>query len=156
MEPLPDLIDRAITILLRADGDRDHMNHSDITCEQSMGIVEILRMCKASTLRGSVKNISDDALFNIATEAWSTQTDSSWSSDGLEAAILAVRSAVEDAPALLASPPEQPQYLANCLRAGSCTSTCQSTACTNYGKAIVARRCVEPKQDGIVYPGVDS
>lgn len=45
-----------------------------------------------------IKDISDDALFNIATEAWSTQTDHSWSSDGLEAAILAVRSAVETAP----------------------------------------------------------
>lgn len=47
-----------------------------------------------------IKDISDDALFNIATEAWSTQTDYSWSSDGLEAAVLAVRSAVEEAPAL--------------------------------------------------------
>jgi hypothetical protein len=46
----------------------------------------------------------------------------------------------------------QRQYLSSCLRAGACHGTCESTACTNYGKAIVVRRCVEPKQDGIVYP----
>jgi hypothetical protein len=51
MEPLPNLIDKAITMLLRADGDRDHMNHSDITCEQSMAIVEILRMSKSASHR---------------------------------------------------------------------------------------------------------
>lgn len=35
--------------------------------------------------------ITDDALFNAATEAWSTQTDCRWSSAGLSAAITAVR-----------------------------------------------------------------
>ena len=28
----------------------------------------------------------------------------------------------------------QPQYLANCLRAGACHGQCESTACTNYGR----------------------
>jgi len=51
--------------------------------------------------------------------------------------------------------PAQPQYMANCLRAGACHGQCESTACTNYGKDIVVRRCVEPKQDGIVYPEVE-
>lgn len=32
-----------IGMLLRADGDRDHMNRSDITCEQSMAIAALLR-----------------------------------------------------------------------------------------------------------------
>jgi hypothetical protein len=32
-----------VEFLLEKDGDRDHMNHSNITCEQSMGIVELLR-----------------------------------------------------------------------------------------------------------------
>lgn len=38
----------AIDLLLLRDGDRDHMNHSDITCEQSMAIVELLRSWKRS------------------------------------------------------------------------------------------------------------
>lgn len=64
MEPLPDLIDKAITMLLKADGDRDHMTHSDITCEQSMAVVEILRMCKSELehLKGIehiAKNLQD-------------------------------------------------------------------------------------------------
>lgn len=37
------ITDAAIELLLLKDGDRDHMNHSDITCEQSMAIVELLR-----------------------------------------------------------------------------------------------------------------
>lgn len=32
-----------IDFLLEKDGDRDHMNHSNITCEQSMAVVELLR-----------------------------------------------------------------------------------------------------------------
>ena len=28
---------------LRVDGDRDHMNHSDLTCQQSMAIVQLMR-----------------------------------------------------------------------------------------------------------------
>lgn len=40
--------DSAIELLLKKDGDRDHMNHSDITCEQSMAIVELLREWKRS------------------------------------------------------------------------------------------------------------
>ena len=50
----------------------------------------------------------------------------------------------------------QPQYLANCQLGGACHGQCESTACTNYGKAIVVRRCVEPKQDGVVYPEVET
>ncbi len=50
----------------------------------------------------------------------------------------------------------QPQYLSGCLRGGACHGTChgtcQSTACTNYGKAIVARRCVEDVPAGAVMP----
>jgi hypothetical protein len=38
----------AIDLLLKKDGDRDHMNHSDITCQQSMAIVEVLRAWKKS------------------------------------------------------------------------------------------------------------
>jgi hypothetical protein len=49
--------------------------------------------------QGSRAKISDDALFNIATDAWSTQTDASWSSNGLEAAINAVRDALANDPA---------------------------------------------------------
>lgn len=32
-----------VDFLLEKDGDRDHMNHSNITCEQSMAVVELLR-----------------------------------------------------------------------------------------------------------------
>lgn len=40
--------DAAIELLLLKDGDRDHMNHSAITCEQSMAIVDLLRAWKRS------------------------------------------------------------------------------------------------------------
>jgi len=40
--------DAAIELLLLKDGDRDHMNHSDITCEQSMALVELLRSWRRS------------------------------------------------------------------------------------------------------------
>lgn len=36
------LTDAAIDLLLLKDGDRDHMNHSDLTCEQSMAILKLL------------------------------------------------------------------------------------------------------------------
>jgi hypothetical protein len=49
-----------------------------------------------------------------------------------------------------------PRYLSNCLRAGACHGKCESTACTNYGKDIVIRKCVEPTQDGVLYPGVET
>jgi hypothetical protein len=42
------LTDTAIKLLLLKDGDRDHMNHSNITCEQSMAIVELLRSWRRS------------------------------------------------------------------------------------------------------------
>jgi len=42
------LTDAAIQLLLSKDGDRDHMNHSDITCEQSIAIVELLRSWRRS------------------------------------------------------------------------------------------------------------
>jgi len=42
------LTDAAIELLLLKDGDRDHMNHSDLTCEQSMAIVELLRSWRRS------------------------------------------------------------------------------------------------------------
>jgi hypothetical protein len=32
-----------IDFLLEKDGDRDHMNHSNITCEQSIAVVELFR-----------------------------------------------------------------------------------------------------------------
>lgn len=32
-----------VDFLLEKDGDRDHMTHSNITCEQSMAVVELLR-----------------------------------------------------------------------------------------------------------------
>jgi heterodisulfide reductase subunit C len=41
----------------------------------------------------------------------------------------------------------QPQYLANCLRAGACHGQCNSEPCTNYGKIIVVRRCVEERNE---------
>jgi len=69
MEPLPDLIDKIVTMLIRADGDRDHMNHSDITCEQSMAIVEVLRMCKsalqADDLAEQVGRLADEMGHNV-------------------------------------------------------------------------------------------
>ena len=40
---LVDLTYSTIDFLLEKDGDRDHMNHSNITCEQSMAVVELLR-----------------------------------------------------------------------------------------------------------------
>jgi len=40
-------IDAAIELLIRKDGDRDHMNHSNITCEQSMAIVALLRYLRS-------------------------------------------------------------------------------------------------------------
>jgi hypothetical protein len=43
-----ELTDAAIELLLQKDGDRDHMNRSDITCEQSMALVELLRMWRYS------------------------------------------------------------------------------------------------------------
>lgn len=46
VEPLLPLIDTSINLLLLKDGDRDHMNHSAINCEQSMAIVEVLRRCR--------------------------------------------------------------------------------------------------------------
>ena len=42
------LTDAAIELLLLKDGDRDHMNHSDLTCEQSMAIVQLLRSWRRS------------------------------------------------------------------------------------------------------------
>ena len=47
-------IDLAIDLILRKDGDRDHMNHSDLTCLQSMAVVDILRAC-----RGILQDISE-------------------------------------------------------------------------------------------------
>lgn len=59
---LRSLIDQAITIMLHADGDRDHMNHSNLTCEQSMAIVELLRRCNtAITLPPDWKIVPDRA-----------------------------------------------------------------------------------------------
>lgn len=42
------LTDAAIDLILRKDGNRDHMNNSYITCEQSMAIVELLRSWRRS------------------------------------------------------------------------------------------------------------
>jgi hypothetical protein len=39
--------DVAIDVLLKADGDRDQTSHSDISCEESMAIVELLRTLKS-------------------------------------------------------------------------------------------------------------
>lgn len=38
--------------------------------------------------------VTDDQLYDAAVEAWTTQTDSEWSTDGLRAAINAVREAL--------------------------------------------------------------
>ena len=43
------LTDAAIQLLLSNDGDRDHMNHSNITCEQSMAIVRVLQSWRRSS-----------------------------------------------------------------------------------------------------------
>jgi hypothetical protein len=40
------LIGKIIELIVRKDGDRDHMNHSELTCEQTMAIVELLRRVK--------------------------------------------------------------------------------------------------------------
>lgn len=40
-------LDYAVQLMLEKDGDRDHMNRSDLNCEQSMAICGILKVCKS-------------------------------------------------------------------------------------------------------------
>lgn len=44
-----------VDFLLEKDGDRDHMNHSNLTCEQSMAVVDLLR----EWLRSVPKRLAD-------------------------------------------------------------------------------------------------
>lgn len=46
----------------------------------------------------------------------------------------------------------RPQYLANCQLKGVCRWECETPGCTNYGKVIVVRRCVEERKAGVIYP----
>jgi hypothetical protein len=81
-----------------------------------------------------------------------------WSDNDMDAvaAIDALRKAVVASPEYATA---QPQYLANCKHSVSQCETygqCLGVDCQNAGMAIVHRLCVEPKQDGIVYPEIDS
>jgi hypothetical protein len=40
-------LDNAVQLMLQKDGDRDHMNRSDLNCEQSMAICGLLKVCKS-------------------------------------------------------------------------------------------------------------
>jgi hypothetical protein len=48
MEPITtDEIERVAAAIMRIDGDRDHMNRSDMTCEQTQEIARFLRRIAA-------------------------------------------------------------------------------------------------------------
>jgi hypothetical protein len=87
-------------------------------------------------------DVMRDALESIA--GWRKINISGEYEHGLRDIIRSIVDCAADA--LDAIPATQPQYLSSCLRGGECHGQCESTACTNYGKAIVVRRCVEPKQ----------
>jgi hypothetical protein len=52
----------------------------------------------------------------------------------------------------------QPEYLSGCLHPRDCQrlGMCQSQSCKHAGKVIVKRVCVELKESGILYPGIEN
>lgn len=49
----------------------------------------------------------------------------------------------------------QPRYLSGCLRDGVCRGVCENANCPNHDMVVAARVCVEPKEDGIMYPATE-
>lgn len=62
------------------------------------------------------------------------------------------QSVLDEAKAELAAFRARPRYFSGCLLDGVCRGVCENTDCPNHDMVVAARVCVEPKEDGIMYP----